>query len=282
MSFMGGLMGDFDDDPFFGAHMRSMRQMNNMMNSLFADPFGMMGIPALTNGPGRGSQDSLMPFGFPGMNLNINRLLGGNGNCHSYSSSSVVRMTSGPDGKPQVYRASASTRTGPGGIRETQRSVQDSRTGTKKLAIGHHIGERAHVIEREQNLNTGDQEEREEFINLDEEEAETFNKEWENKARVRPPAHSITGAHRPNHRQLALPSTAGPTATSHRRSRLNRTTGSPIASPRRALRTTTVPNTSSSTALVPSSRTPYSPPGQTAPNRRHQRNIKTVSGPPDL
>jgi Myelodysplasia-myeloid leukemia factor 1-interacting protein. len=38
----------------------------------------------------------------------------------------------------------------------------------KKIAIGHHIGERAHVLEREQNVHSGDREERQEFINLDE------------------------------------------------------------------------------------------------------------------
>jgi hypothetical protein len=38
----------------------------------------------------------------------------------------------------------------------------------KKIAIGHHIGERAHVLEHEQNLHSGEREERQEFINLDE------------------------------------------------------------------------------------------------------------------
>jgi hypothetical protein len=38
----------------------------------------------------------------------------------------------------------------------------------KKIAIGHHIGERAHVLEREQNLHSGEREERQEFINLEE------------------------------------------------------------------------------------------------------------------
>lgn len=46
--------------------------------------------------------------------------------------------------------------------------MTDSVTGTKKMAIGHHIGDRAHIIEKEQNLHTGDREEREDFINLDE------------------------------------------------------------------------------------------------------------------
>jgi len=44
----------------------------------------------------------------------------------------------------------------------------DSRSGVKKIAIGHHIGERAHVLEREQNYHSGDREERQEFINLEE------------------------------------------------------------------------------------------------------------------
>lgn len=126
----------------FRMHMRSMRQMNNMMNSLFSDPFGMLDdfrAPALTQGNRAISHNSLMPFGFPAM-PNINRLLSGsldNINVgHSYSSTSVVSMSSGPDGRPQVYRATSSTRTAPGGIRETQRTVSDSRTGTKKMAIG--------------------------------------------------------------------------------------------------------------------------------------------------
>lgn len=126
--------------------MRSMRQMNNMMNSLFADPFGMMNdfqTPALTHRPAS-HHNALMPFGgmgYPAM-PNMNRLLSGSldslggGDCHSYSSTSVVSMSSGPDGRPQVYRASQSTRVAPGGVREVQRTECDSRTGTKKMAIG--------------------------------------------------------------------------------------------------------------------------------------------------
>lgn len=44
------------------------------------------------------------------------------------------------------------------------------------MVTGHHIGERAHVIEREQNLYSGDAEERQDFINLDEDEAEDFDR----------------------------------------------------------------------------------------------------------
>jgi hypothetical protein len=125
-----------------------------------------------------------MSFGFPDMDRmfeNIDRI--GNSNCHSFSSSTVMSMTSGPDGRPQVYQASSSMTTAPGGVKETKKTVCDSRSGVKKIAIGHHIGDRAHVLEREQNLHSGVREERQEFVNLDEEEAEDFNREFEQRTR---------------------------------------------------------------------------------------------------
>lgn len=106
-----------------------------------------------------------------------------------YSSSSIMTMTTGPDGQPQVdhtfihylsqivlivcysfqvYQASTTTRTAPGGVREVQRSVSDSRSGVRKMAVGRHLGERGHVVEKEQNYYTGDSEEREDFINIEE------------------------------------------------------------------------------------------------------------------
>lgn len=170
-----------------------MRQMSNMMNSLFSDPFGMMGSMgygdfenrALTNR--HSMHNSLMsPFSMPYMNFN--RLLSGSldsmANPGNYNSSSTfISMTSGPDGRPQVYKATSSTRVGPGGTKETQKTVTDSVTGTKKMSIGHHIGDRAHIIEKEQNVLTGDREEREDLINIDEDEKDDFNNEWETRTR---------------------------------------------------------------------------------------------------
>ena len=37
-------------------------------------------------------------------------------NVHTFSSSTVMSYSNGPDGNPQVYRATKSTRTGPGGV----------------------------------------------------------------------------------------------------------------------------------------------------------------------
>lgn len=197
-----GMLGDLEDDPIFGHQMRAMRQMNNMMNSLIANPFGMFGAmdsiagPSLL-GPRGGSQ--LMAMQHPSMHMN--RLLNNNDGT-LYSSSSVFSMSSGPDG-PQVYQATSSTRAGPGGIKETRKTVQDSRSGTKKMAIGHHIGERAHIIEREQNVRTGQQEERQDYINLDDDEAEDFDREFHTKARS---TMRIAGGRRPGLQIEELPS----------------------------------------------------------------------------
>ena len=52
-------------------------------------------------------------------------------------------------------------------MRETRRAVRDSSRGIEKMAIGHHIRDRAHVIERKRDAHTGEQEENQELINLD-------------------------------------------------------------------------------------------------------------------
>lgn len=56
----------------------------------------------------------------------------------------------------------------PGGVRETKKTVCDSRTGVKKMAIGRHIGDRAHIKEKEGNVYSGELVENEEYVNLDE------------------------------------------------------------------------------------------------------------------
>ncbi|XP_015521750.1 myeloid leukemia factor isoform X2 [Neodiprion pinetum] len=256
MSLFGSLMGDFEEDPIIGTHMRSMRHMNNMMNSLFSDPFGMMGGPAPLTGSNhhrvnsRHNEMQMMPFGFPPMPaFNMNRVFAdygnmgpNNGNCHSFMSSSVMTMTSGPDGRPQVYQASSSTRTAPGGVKETKKTVCDSRTGTKKMAIGHHIGERAHIYEREQNVHNGDEEERQEYINLEEEEAEDFNQEWETRTKhavgavdhhTHGPAGYAVSRHRNRreHSPLALPAPTASTSRSETTSTETKVTQPPSTSP---------------------------------------------------
>ena len=39
-----------------------------------------------------------------------------NPSAHTFSSSTVMSYSNGPDGNPQMYHATQSTRTGPGGV----------------------------------------------------------------------------------------------------------------------------------------------------------------------
>lgn len=73
-----------------------------------------------------------------------------------------------------MYQETSSTKTAPGGVRETKKSVCDSRTGVKKLAIGHHIGDKGHIKEKEKNVYSGQVEENDEYINLDEGKSQFF------------------------------------------------------------------------------------------------------------
>ncbi|XP_066587900.1 myeloid leukemia factor isoform X2 [Prorops nasuta] len=230
MSLFGALTGVFDDDPILGSFMQSMRSSNSMMNSLFGDPMGMARHHQALMPPNPmmpHMSQAMMPldlFSMPPMNMNAMfnyENMANGGNCHSFVSRSVMTMGRGPDGRPQVYQETRSETTAPGGVKETKKTVCDSRTGTKKMAIGHHIGDRAHILEREQNIHNGEQEEHQEFINLDEDEAETFNKEWEQKAR-----HGYAGSRHGHssrrlpepisYKQLALPDSAS--SSSDRRS----------------------------------------------------------------
>ncbi|XP_055372281.1 myeloid leukemia factor isoform X2 [Condylostylus longicornis] len=284
MSLFGSLLGDCDDDLFFGQHMR---QMNSLMGSLMPDPFNM-----LTPFDNFGSNTMRAPmgglFGFPGI-PNLNRLLSGDipeNNGASYCSSSVIQMTSGPDGRPQVYQATSTSKTGPGGVRETRKTVQDSRTGLKKMAIGHHIGERAHIIEREQNVRSGEQEERQEFINLDEEEAETFDREFTNKARgnrsieitAGPDVHRHYGPSNHQRQLLALP--APPTSSQSSAAKNTSTSSDTSDTSINATNSTTTAINSKITSDNKSTTSSFSSPLSSSAQRRQllsSRNVSKVS-----
>lgn len=96
-----------------------------------------------------------------------------------YSSSSVISY-SNVDGKPKVYQSSTQTRHAPGGVKETRHMIRDSEKGIEKVSVGHHIGDRAHIIERQKHRG-GDMEEVVNLENLDDEEVPEFNQEFENK-----------------------------------------------------------------------------------------------------
>ena len=53
-------------------------------------------------------------------------------------------------------------------IKETRRALRDSESGLEKMAVGHHLQDRAHVIKKSKNNKTGDEELNQEFINMNE------------------------------------------------------------------------------------------------------------------
>ncbi|GIY31818.1 myeloid leukemia factor 1 [Caerostris darwini] len=174
---------DLNEDPFFSGPIESMRRMESMMVS----PFGLFG-----NGlqrsvrPDNRPQNMMMPFGFGGSlfpNMDMFDLNPMN-NCTAYSSTSMMTIGTDGSGRPQVYQESSTTRVAPGGVKETRHSVRDSSSGLQKMAIGHHLNERGHVIEKKKNRYTGEEEENEELINLEDDDAEQFNREWHHKARA--------------------------------------------------------------------------------------------------
>lgn len=142
----------------------------------------MFGMPSFGN-----NSMGLLPtsrFVMPQMNRLLSAPPMGISSSSSYStSSSVFCMSNDGSGQPLVYKETSSVRTGPNGVKETRRTVEDSASGTRKMAIGHHIGERARVLEKEQNVRTGQREEREELINLEESDTEDFERDFEQKVR---------------------------------------------------------------------------------------------------
>jgi hypothetical protein len=103
----------------FRIHMRQMRQMSNMLS----DPFAMM-MPSMNMSlmprMSMGSQFGLMPS-FNG----INRLTNGasNGGVSYSSSSSMICMSNGANGQPQIYKETSSMHSA-NGVRETRRTVE--------------------------------------------------------------------------------------------------------------------------------------------------------------
>ncbi|XP_040830795.1 myeloid leukemia factor 1 isoform X4 [Ochotona curzoniae] len=169
------LSSSFEDDPFFSdsflAHQESMRQM---MRS-FSEPFGR-DLLSISDGRGRARQHGRRDDSANSLTGNLSVDPHG----HSFCSSSVMTYSKVGDEPPKVFQASTQTRTAPGGIKETRRAMRDSDSGLEKMAVGHHIHDRAHVIKKSKNNKTGDEEVNQEFINMNETDAHAFDDEWQN------------------------------------------------------------------------------------------------------
>uniref|UniRef100_A0A8C4Q6Z1 Myeloid leukemia factor 2 n=1 Tax=Eptatretus burgeri TaxID=7764 RepID=A0A8C4Q6Z1_EPTBU len=198
---MRRMLGSFSDifshDPMLqlGAAGRDMRHPGVAETQLALRDNARGQAPGLSLSPygafGMGG-GMLSPFGmmggmFSGMQGMMQNLHGNydalpqmshNPNVHTFSSSHVFSYSNTGSGNPHVYEASSQTRSAPGGVRETRRQCRDSETGIEQMAIGHHIHDRAHVLERSRNRRTGSAEQHSELVNLDEDEAVAFDDEW--------------------------------------------------------------------------------------------------------
>ncbi|PWA20409.1 hypothetical protein CCH79_00003831, partial [Gambusia affinis] len=91
-----------------------------------------------------------------------------NADGHSFKSSSVMSYSKVGDEPPKMFQATTSTRCAPGGIKETRKAVKDTDSGLQKMKIGHQIKDREHVVEKRHNMQTGEEEIKQDFMNMDE------------------------------------------------------------------------------------------------------------------
>ncbi|XP_068811057.1 myeloid leukemia factor 1 isoform X5 [Struthio camelus] len=198
----GGLGRCFEEDPFFrdpfATHHEYMRQM---MRS-FSDPFGREPFLSLTDGRERTVDRRTHHDSQVALRGNRRDDLSVHPDAHTFSSSSVMTYSKIGDEPPKVFQASAQTRTAPGGVKETRKALKDSESGLEKMAIGHHIHDRAHVIKKSKNNKTGDEELNQEFINLDETEAQTFNEEWQKEIMKFKPSRTRCNIEAPKYRSI--------------------------------------------------------------------------------
>lgn len=211
--------------------MNSDRIMRNLMQGMGMDlgmPFAGMfgGFGGIPNPPqmNQGPISSMMPHGFmspmsmmmmdpfQGMQQAMTMANNTNG-AFSYCSSSVTSYTTDEQGRPQVYQQSREIKQGPGGVKETKEAVRDTKSGHQELAIGHHLYDKAHIKKKSRNVLTKEEEQGEEFVNVDESEAESFEQAWARQARNITPAYNQlqynqNGGRSSRNNRLALASSA--------------------------------------------------------------------------
>ncbi|XP_041653796.1 myeloid leukemia factor 1 isoform X2 [Cheilinus undulatus] len=229
---------DFEEDPFFSDPFRAHRDHMRQMMRSFSEPFGGTLMPSIMDGGNRGramiehpsSSQALRdehrdmmrsPFSmFDNMMSNMrNRMedmhrnfenASTDSNSHSFSSSSVMTFSKVGNEPPKVFKATKSTRCAPGGIKETRQALLDSESGVQKMTIGHHIQDRGHVVEKKYNKKTGEREFIQDFQNLDESEAQTFDAEWQQEVSKFEPSGPISRPAEPQLREARRAAITGP------------------------------------------------------------------------
>ena len=193
-------------DPFGG-----MMGMNNMMDQMLGSTFGrqpMLGFdPRQQQAPPRNAGhhrdpmamdlfDGFGGFGFGGGLMRVMDHASNDPNSMVFSQSTMITMN--PDGTQRVI--SNSTRKA-GDVKETRHAVRDGER--EKVSIGHHIGDKTHVIEKKRDKD-GRLRQQHRFVNMDQDEADQFNHEFKTRAnrnmsglfggRYEPDRHAIEGS----------------------------------------------------------------------------------------
>ncbi|TMS07446.1 Myeloid leukemia factor 1 [Larimichthys crocea] len=187
---------DFDDDPFFSDPFRAHRDhMRHMMRS-FSEPYGAPLMPSIMDGRSRGRDMAQHPSSSLALrdeHRDMSRSLlpfGGIDNTdmmrkpfrHVRQHDGQHEKQDGGDAQ-KLYQLMCLM----GSImfydqiKETRRALKDSESGLEKMAIGHHIQDRGHVVEKKFNKKTGEKEFNQDFQNMDESEASSFDDEWQQK-----------------------------------------------------------------------------------------------------
>ncbi|XP_056139923.1 myeloid leukemia factor 1 [Lampris incognitus] len=242
------LLREIEEDPFFSDPFQAHNEHFRQLMRSFSEPFGGQLMPSLTDGRRRGLEghpssnlalrderrdvDIRNPFStFDNMMMSVrSRMedmhrnfenLSTDSNTHSFSSSSVMTYSKVGNEPPKVFQASSQTRRAPGGIKETRRALKDSESGLEKMSIGHHIQDRGHIMEKKHNKKTGEREFNQDFQNLDESEAKSFDEEWQREVSKFQPSVSMSCLDAPKPRAAHRTALTGPEQTQREKPKID-------------------------------------------------------------
>ncbi|VBB29894.1 unnamed protein product [Acanthocheilonema viteae] len=117
-------------------------------------------------------------------------------NSHVFSHSTMISFDGRNGGQPRVIEKSIRKT---GDVKETRHAIRTGEDGVgDKLTIGHTIGDRSHVIEKKRDRD-GRIRERQSFVNLSQDEAEAFDREFASRAR-----RNLMGSRSDGHRTRAI------------------------------------------------------------------------------
>ncbi|TNN38574.1 Myeloid leukemia factor 1 [Liparis tanakae] len=186
---------EFDEDPFFSDPFQAHREHMRQMMRSFSEPYGGAPIvPSITDGrncgldlsenrrgENRDASRSLMPFG-------------------SIEGTEMTRNPFSVFDNMMSSRRNRMHEMHKNFIKETQQAVKDSETGLEKMSIAHHIQDRGHVVEKKYNKKTGEKELSQDFNNMDESEAQSFDDEWQQEVSKFRPLGPMLGLEQPGPR----------------------------------------------------------------------------------